>query len=47
MGVGLGLSTAYRIVQKHGGRIDVNSEEGKGSTFTLTLPIVAKGETDG
>ena len=47
VGVGLGLSTAYRIVQKHGGRIDVNSEEGKGSTFTLTLPIVAKGETDG
>jgi PAS domain S-box-containing protein len=37
-GTGLGLSISYGIVQDHGGRIDVRSEEGKGSTFTITLP---------
>jgi two-component system NtrC family sensor kinase len=38
-GTGLGLSISYGIVQDHGGRIDVQSEEGKGSTFTITLPV--------
>ena len=37
-GTGLGLSISYGIVRDHGGRIDVQSEEGKGSTFTITLP---------
>jgi signal transduction histidine kinase len=36
--VGLGLSVSYRIVEEHGGRIDVHSEVGRGSTFTVWLP---------
>jgi signal transduction histidine kinase len=39
-GTGLGLTIAFDIiVNKHGGRIDVASEVGKGSTFTITLPV--------
>jgi histidine kinase len=37
-GTGLGLSITYRIVQDCGGRIDVDSIEGQGTTFTLTFP---------
>ncbi len=37
-GAGLGLSISYHIVSEHGGRIEVESEEGKGSTFTVWLP---------
>jgi len=39
MKAGLGLFTSYNIVQKHHGRIEVESEVGKGSTFTAVLPI--------
>lgn len=39
-GTGLGLSISYRIIQDHGGRIDVESEEGKGTTFTIRLPVI-------
>lgn len=38
-GTGLGLSVSYGIVKRHGGEIDVESVEGKGTTFTIKLPI--------
>jgi two-component system, NtrC family, sensor kinase len=42
-GTGLGLSISYAIVKEHDGRIDVQSEVGRGSTFTITLPIGGEG----
>jgi two-component system NtrC family sensor kinase len=38
-GVGLGLSVCYGIIKDHGGDIKVESEEGKGTTFIISLPI--------
>jgi two-component system NtrC family sensor kinase len=38
-GVGLGLSVCYGIVKDHGGNIKVESEEEKGTTFTISFPI--------
>ncbi len=40
-GVGLGLAVAYGIVDAHGGRINVQSDMGKGTTFTVRLPLHA------
>ncbi len=41
-GTGLGLSVCYGIVTEHNGRIDVRSQLGKGSVFTVQLPVVAE-----
>lgn len=41
-GQGLGLTTCYSIIHRHGGSLDVESEPGKGSTFTMYLPATTK-----
>jgi signal transduction histidine kinase len=41
-GTGLGLSISYRIIQGHGGRIEVESEVGRGSAFRVVLPPCEK-----
>jgi two-component system OmpR family sensor kinase len=38
-GFGLGLSIVYWIINNHGGKIEVQSQEGKGTTFTIWLPL--------
>jgi signal transduction histidine kinase len=40
-GSGLGLSIAARIVEEHGGRLDLESREGQGAEFSLILPVTA------
>jgi signal transduction histidine kinase len=40
-GVGLGLSIAYRVIEGHNGNVDVQSEPGHGTTFTIRLPIIS------
>ena len=38
-GAGIGLAEAWQIVPEHSGRIDVESEEGRGTRFTVHLPL--------
>ena len=46
-GTGLGLPTAQKIIESHGGQILVQSEKGKGTQFTIRLPVPARLPTDG
>ncbi len=43
-GTGLGLSIIHGIIKKHGGTVNVHSELGKGTTFTVCLPVFENGE---
>jgi signal transduction histidine kinase len=43
-GTGLGLTLSRRIVLRHGGRMEVSSEEGRGSTFSVFLPLRLRAE---
>jgi len=43
-GTGLGLAVCYGIVSEHGGRLDVRSNVGAGTTFTISLPIASQSE---
>jgi two-component system NtrC family sensor kinase len=43
-GTGLGLAVCYGIITDHGGRLSVRSSVGKGTTFTIFLPITGKSE---
>jgi two-component system NtrC family sensor kinase len=45
-GTGLGLSLSYGIVQKHGGRIAVDSEPGRGTCFRVTVPVQRRAAGD-
>jgi signal transduction histidine kinase len=45
-GTGLGLSISYKIVQQHGGRIDVESPAGAGAKFTVWLPLKPPAEAE-
>ncbi|MBV9924302.1 MAG: response regulator [Acidobacteria bacterium] len=44
-GMGLGLSVSYGIIRRHEGRVEVDSEVGKGTTFRMTFPVVGESDT--
>jgi two-component system NtrC family sensor kinase len=45
-GTGLGLAICEKIIKEHSGRIELESEVGKGSTFFISLPVFERNETD-
>jgi len=45
-GTGLGLAICEKIIKDHSGRIEIESEVGKGSTFLISLPVLERNETD-
>ena len=44
VGTGLGMSISYGIIEKHNGKLDVESELGKGTEFSIKIPIVDEGK---
>jgi signal transduction histidine kinase len=44
-GGGLGLAIGYQIIESHGGKLEAHSVEGKGSEFTITLPVIQERES--
>jgi signal transduction histidine kinase len=45
-GTGLGLAICEKIIKEHSGRIEIESEVGRGSTFLISLPVLERNETD-
>jgi signal transduction histidine kinase len=43
-GTGLGMSIVFKIIERHGGKMSVKSEPGKGTEFKITLPITQPNE---
>ena len=44
-GMGLGLSVSYGIIRRHEGRVEVESEVGRGTTFRMSFPVVGESDT--